>query len=91
MRYEVSLLIATDIESAIFSCPHLAEVKRGSRNLIPDLMITCEPSAAAGGLLLNWASITGEGGCDWLHYNQYERRRRGASVSHCSHAEDDIF
>lgn len=57
--------------SHFFSCPHLTEVKRGSRNLIPDRMITCEPSGAAGGLFLNWASITGEGGGNWLHYNQY--------------------
>ena len=71
MRYKLLFLTATDIESAIFfSCPHLAEVKRVLRNLIPDLMITCEASGAAGGLLLNWASITGEGGCNWLHFNQ---------------------
>lgn len=44
---------AADIERDgvfFFSCTRLAEVKRGPGNMIPDLMIICEPSGAAGGL-----------------------------------------
>lgn len=51
----VNRVLAADSESAFFSssCPLWDEVKRASRNLIQDLMITCGASGVAGGLLLN--------------------------------------